>query len=122
MNTENINFYQQATYDDPTNQENYWRLGLAYLLTNQIDDAFDVWISTLLKSDSLINENPTELLVKFLQVEFYEQLKIEDIENTKIIYDAILEIDDENNIDVKNVKNKFDAKANEKNVSYKSFF
>ena len=118
MTVQDTYFYQEAIQQCPDNKENYWGLGLSYLLRGETESAFEIWMSSLLDLGLFANEDLTQSLVSFLIENIYEKIKEEDWENVKIIYDAISELVSEG----KDSNSDFDALETEINQKIEILF
>ncbi len=84
-----INFYEESIALDPENINNFWLLGLAYLLADREEEAKATWLSVISQVDNL-NE-----LVEILEAEATNQKSKEQLENSLLIREYIREVEPE---------------------------
>jgi tetratricopeptide (TPR) repeat protein len=68
-----IALYTQAIESNPTLLENYWQLGVAYLLRGDLEDAQEMWVSAMLAVPEKELDRATADLMRVLQVAAQQQ-------------------------------------------------
>jgi predicted O-linked N-acetylglucosamine transferase (SPINDLY family) len=74
-----INFYEMAISADETIANNYWHLGVAYLLAGREDDAQAAWFTPLAAATESEIDSLTEDLIEILEREANYQAEIPDL-------------------------------------------
>ncbi len=82
---ERIDFYEAAIAADETIANNYWHLGVAYLLAGREDDAQAAWFTPLATADEFAIDNLTTNLIEVLETAARSQTKIPDLESAWLL-------------------------------------
>ena len=80
-----IDFYETAIDNDETVADNYWDLGVAYLLVGREDDAQAAWFTPLATADAGEIDNLTDTLIVVLEQEANYQTQIPDLERAWLL-------------------------------------
>ncbi len=92
---EAIAIYQQCITEQPTDQSNYWNLGLAWLLQGEELEAQGVWLSAISLGNPEQIEIWTTELIEFLQAVATDYLESGKLQLAETIYWQILELQPE---------------------------
>jgi predicted O-linked N-acetylglucosamine transferase (SPINDLY family) len=80
-----IDFYEAAIAADETVVDNYWHLGVAYLLAGREDDAQAAWFTPLATATENEIENLTDDLLEILETAARKQSEIPDLETAWLL-------------------------------------
>ena len=80
-----INFYEMAISTDETIANNYWQLGIAYLLAGREEDAQATWFTPFVTADESEVDNLTTDLIDILAAAAKDQLEIPDLEQAWLL-------------------------------------
>jgi predicted O-linked N-acetylglucosamine transferase (SPINDLY family) len=80
-----INFYETAISADETIANNYWQLGIAYLLAGREDDAQAAWFTPFATADESETDNLTTDLIDSLEQAANDQIEIPDLEQAWLL-------------------------------------
>jgi predicted O-linked N-acetylglucosamine transferase (SPINDLY family) len=80
-----INFYEAAISADETIANNYWQLGVAYLLAGREDDAQAAWFTPFATADEIEIDNLTTDLIDSLEQAANYQVEIPDLEQAWLL-------------------------------------
>ena len=86
------NLYEEIIAENPEEIENYWYLGLCYLLHNQLEEAQTTWFLVFAQGDDRENETWTQDLIDVLEVQAQRLFAEEKYNETLLIRHEILEI------------------------------
>ncbi|AFZ48659.1 hypothetical protein Cyast_2716 [Cyanobacterium stanieri PCC 7202] len=91
-----INIYENIIENNPEEIDNYWFLGLAYLLNKEPDQAQAIWFIPLANGDEDEIEKWTTELIVILQIELITQEHKKNYELLWLISRSIQELDPHN--------------------------
>ncbi|MGI0480594.1 hypothetical protein ACN4EE_07365 [Geminocystis sp. CENA526] len=94
-----INIYEKLIINDNSEINNYWYLGIAYLLNNQIDMAQSIWMSVLWEGENL--DRDTQKLINILQKLAHNLMQLKCYQEAKLCYEQLINLEEENLVNYK---------------------
>ena len=102
---EAIVLYDQCIEANSQVWSNYWKLGLALLLSGQKEEAQACWLSAIVEREYAEIEGGMVEIIKFLENEGIERLESGKYEQSEIIFLELIELDPDNSKAYKNLGN-----------------
>ncbi|NCO74971.1 MAG: O-linked N-acetylglucosamine transferase, SPINDLY family protein [Cyanobacteria bacterium] len=91
-----VEIYENLVENNPDEINNYWYLGLSYLLINNLDEAQTTWFFVFSQQEGEGLEKCNQDLINILEEEALQQLNLSNYEHSLLIREQILEINPEN--------------------------
>jgi protein O-GlcNAc transferase len=117
---EAISLYQECIQENLNVCSNYFKLGLALLLSGRESEAQEVWLSCIAQMDITQVDESTKDLIKILEAEVIQRFGNNKINQAEIINNQILEIDPQNSKAYKHLGNIF-LKRNDIDLAIESY-